>query len=131
VDAPATAALRRDVKADRLARGIRLGADWPAPGGERPERFRVGETLIVTETADGPALGCARCRRVFGPATEDPRRRALMIQVPLASLSPLNVHARADVVVRQYCCPGCAVMFSTDVHFEREDPAMPEMHLRL
>jgi N-methylhydantoinase B len=132
VDAPATAALRREVRAGRLARGVRLGEDWRAPdidGGRA--RLRVGETLVVSETSSGLVLGCARCRRVFGPATEDPRRRALMVQVPLSALSPLNVHALPDVVVRQYCCAGCGVMFSTDVHFEREDPAMPEMHLRL
>jgi N-methylhydantoinase B len=132
VDAAATAALRREVRAGRLARGVRLGEDWRASDidGDRA-RLRVGETLVVSETSSGLVLGCARCHRVFGPATEDPRRRALMVQVPLSALSPLNVHALPDVVVRQYCCPGCGVMFSTDVHFEREDPAMPEMHLRL
>ena len=132
VDVAATDAVRREVRAARLARGTRLGEDWTGPGldGAR-ERFRVGETLMVSETTGGLVLGCACCRRAFGPATEDPRRRALMLQVPLASLSPLNVHALPDIVVRQYCCPGCGVMFSTDVHYDHEDPATPEMHLRL
>jgi hypothetical protein len=85
----------------------------------------------VSDTTAGAVLGCARCGRPFGPATEDPRRRALMLQVPLASLSPLNVYGLPEVVVREYCCPGCGVMFSTDVHLATEDPAMPEMHLRL
>jgi len=132
VDAAATAAARGQARADRLARGTRLGDDWRGPGldGGR-DRLRVGETLVVGETPGGLVLGCARCRRAFGPAAEDPRQRALMLQVPLASLSPLNVHALPDIVVRQYCCPGCGVMFSTDVHYEHEDPATPEMHLRL
>jgi N-methylhydantoinase B len=132
MDVGATDAVRRELRAARLTRGTRLGEDWRGPGldGAR-ERFRVGETLMVSETTGGLLLGCARCRRVFGPATEDPRRRALMVQVPLASLSPLNVHALPDIVVRRYCCPGCGVMFSTDVHYEHEDPATPEMHLRL
>jgi N-methylhydantoinase B len=132
VDAAATAGLRRESRDGRLARGVRLGEDWRAPaqdGGRA--RLRVGETLVVSETPGGLVLGCARCRRVFGPATEDPRRRALMVQVPLSALSPLNVHGLPEIVVRQYCCPGCGVMFSTDVHLESEDPAMPEMHLRL
>jgi hypothetical protein len=93
---------------------------------------RIGETLVVRDTTIGAALGCGRCGRVFGPATEDPRRRALMVEVPLSSLTPLNAYGlEAEVVVHEYCCPGCGAMFSTDVHLRSEDPAMPEMHLRL
>jgi N-methylhydantoinase B len=132
VDPGATAALRREHLAARLASGVRLGEDWRAPAdGGRRERLRVGRSLVVSDTTAGAVLGCARCGRPFGPATEDPRRRALMLQVPLASLSPLNVYGLPEVVVREYCCPGCGVMFSTDVHLATEDPAMPEMHLRL
>jgi len=55
-----------------------------------------------------------------------------MVEVPLASLSPLNVHGlESKVVVRTYCCPGCGTMFSSDVHLRGEDPARPEFQLAL
>jgi N-methylhydantoinase B len=133
IDAGATAARRDELRAERLARGVRLGEDWapPANGGGR-ERFRIGDVLVVRDTAAGPVLGCVRCGRAFGPGTEDPRRRALMVETSLSSLSPLNVHGlEDDVVVRLYCCPGCGTMFSSDVHLRAEDPALPEMHLQL
>lgn len=132
VDVEQTEKLRGELRVGRLTRGVRLGEDWPAPAGGGRERLRIGEALAVRDTAVGPVLGCAHCGRAFGPATEDPRRRALMVEVPLSSLSPLNAHGlEAEVVVREYCCPGCGAMFSTDVHLRNEDPAMPEMHLRL
>jgi N-methylhydantoinase B len=131
VDVQATAAARSDARAERLARGVRLGADWQPPANGGRERLRIGEVLVVRDTTAGPVLGCLRCGRAFGPAAEDPRRRALMVEAPLSSLSPLNVHGLAEVVVRRYCCPGCGTMFSSDVHLRGEDPAMPEMHLRL
>ena len=87
--------------------------------------------LAVRDTTAGPVLGCARCGRAFGPATEDPRRRSLMVEAPLSSLSPLNTYGlEAEVVVREYCCPGCGTLFSSDVHMRGEDPARPEIHLR-
>jgi N-methylhydantoinase B len=130
VDAGATTALRAELRAGRLARGVRLGDEWPAPpDGNGTERLRISEVLAVRDTTVGPVIGCRCCGLVFGPATEDPRRRALMVEVPLASLSPLNVHGLPEVVVREYCCPGCGAMFSTDVHLRSEDPAMPEMRL--
>jgi N-methylhydantoinase B len=132
VDGEATVALRRDLMQARLERGVRLGEDWAAPrDGTARDRMKIGASLVVSERPSGVVLACARCGRVFGPATEDPRRRALMLQAPLSSLSPLNVYALPQVMVREYCCPGCGVLFSTDVHLESEDPTMPEMHLRL
>ena len=131
-DIGATVALRDEVRAARLAHGVRLGEDWrpPADGGGR-ERLRIGDVLAVRDTTAGPVLGCARCGRAFGPATEDPRRRSLMVEVPLSSLSPLNAYGlEAEVVVREYCCPGCGTLFSSDVHLRGEDPARPEIHLR-
>jgi hypothetical protein len=133
VDVAATAARRAEIRAGRLARGVRLGEDSRSPSaGNGRERLRIGDVLAVRETAAGAVLGCARCGRAFGLATEDPRGRALMVEAPLSSLSPLNVHGlEAKVVVRMYCCPGCATMFSSDVHLRGEDPARPEFRLSL
>lgn len=134
VDARATTALRAERIRRRLAHGRRLGPDWPdAPVfAGRPARLGIGDVLEVRDTAAGPVLGCRACERPFGPAAEDPRGRALLIEQKLSDLSPINRHGLEDqVVVRAYCCPGCGAQFSTDVQFRDEDPRLPEMHLAL
>jgi N-methylhydantoinase B len=133
VDARATEALRDELRAARLARGVRLGEDWTTPAGsDGQDRLRIGPTLVLRDTSLGPVFGCARCGRAFGPASEGPRRRALLVEVPLSALSPLNAWGlEREVVVREYCCPGCGAMFSSDVHLRTEDPASPEIELRL
>jgi N-methylhydantoinase B len=134
IDARATAALRAARVAHRLASGRRLGPDWTgAPDfAGRSARLAIGDALDVRDTAAGPVLGCRACGRPFGPANEDPRARALLLEQRLSDLSPINRHGLEDqVVVRAYCCPGCGAQFSTDVQFRDEDPRMPEMHLAL
>jgi hypothetical protein len=74
--------------------------------------------LDVRDTDAGPVLGCRACERPFGPAAEDPRTRALLIEQKLSDLSPVNRYGLEDeIVVRVYCCPGCGAQFSTDVQF--------------
>ena len=97
-----------------------------------PERHRVGEILTVRDGADGPVLGCRECGYAFGPASDDPRAHALVIERDVAELSPVNAwRAEGDVVLREYACPGCATLFSVDLQRSDEDPRLPEMHLAL
>jgi len=98
--------------------------------GEGPQRFQYGECLAVRDTSAGPAIGCTRCGHTLCGAAEDPRRRALMVEENLSDLSPLNKYGWEDrIVIREYCCPGCATVFTTDVQFRTDDPAAPEMLL--
>jgi hypothetical protein len=118
-----------ELRTAHLARGVRLRDDWRGPAdGDGSVRLEIARRLVVRDTPSGPVLGCRRCGRAFGPATEDPRRRALMIEVSLSDLSPLNADGLEDqVVVRESCCPARGMMFSTGVHLRSEDPAAPEM----
>jgi len=134
VDVAATAALRAERRCERLARGERLGPDWTeaADFAGRSPRLEIGEVLEVRDTAAGPVLGCRACERPFGPAAEDPRARALLVEQKLSDLSPINRYGlEDDIVVRCYCCPGCGAQFSTDIQFRSEDPRLPDMHLAL
>jgi N-methylhydantoinase B len=131
-DLGATAALRAERRRGRLARGRRLGPDWDGADAfaGRPARLRIGEVLEVREGTTGLLLGCGRCERLFGPAGEDPRARAVLLEYQLSDLSPVNRYGlESEIVVRAYCCPACGAQFSTDVQFKDEDPRMPEMHL--
>lgn len=131
VNAADTTALRDSMRATRGQRGRRLGDAWkPGTSFEGRELFRYGEILAVRETAAGPTIGCRSCGAVLCPATEDPRQRSVLIEEPIENLSPLNAYGHTDeVVVRQYCCPGCLTLFSTDVRLRADDPRAPEMML--
>jgi hypothetical protein len=117
--------------ADRFERGVRLGPSYTNKPLRGAERFRYGETLAVRDSTEGPIISCTDCEHVLGPAADDPRARALMLEEPLSAFSPLNGYQPADVVVRVYCCPGCATTFSCDVQLRSEDPRSPEMHLHV
>jgi N-methylhydantoinase B len=131
VDGDRTAAARSDKRKWRHQIGRRLGADWkPGLKFEGPQRFRYGECLAVRDTTAGPAIGCIRCGHTLCDVGEDPRSRSLMVEEEMSALSPLNKYGREeDIVIREYCCPGCATVFSTDVQFRVDDPATPEMLL--
>jgi N-methylhydantoinase B len=131
-DVRATAEQRAAMRRARLEIGTRLDTtpcDLPFDG---PERFRVGALLAVRDSDRGPVLGCRECGFAFGPAGDDPRGHALMIERDVAELSPVNRYrAPGDVVLREYACPGCASLFSVDLQHSDEDPRMPEMRLAI
>ena len=133
VDAEASAAARARLRQARLDSGKRLGPDWlPGASFKGEQLFRSGETMAVRASAHGPLLGCTVCEHVMGPANEDPRQRALLVEQSLASLSAPNRYLlQAPVVVRKYCCPGCGTQFSVDVQLHADDPRSPEMALNL
>jgi hypothetical protein len=114
-----------------MSRGKRLGDDWrPGLRFEGHQLFRYGENLAVRETEAGAAIGCLRCGHVLCAAHEDPRQRSLMVEENLSELSPLNVRGKEkEIVIRKFCCPGCATVFSTDVQLRTDDPRAPEMLL--
>lgn len=131
VDDAATSTLRQELLHVRRTEGVRLGDDWNGSARfEGPQLFRVGEILAVRAASCGPLLGCTHCGHAFGPASEDPRQRALMVESPLSSLSEPNRHLESsEVLLRRYCCPGCGTIFSADVQLRDDDPREPEMLL--
>ena len=133
-DAMATEKARIERRHQRLERGTRLGPDWTGADGfaGKPARITIDDVLEVRDTGVGPLLGCRVCDRPFGPANEDPRSRATMVEQKLSDSSLINRYGMEDrVVVRTYCCPGCGSQFSTDVQFKDEDPRLPDMNLSL
>jgi len=132
-DSEATQTTRQERRRSRLADGQPPATASPAGldfSGD--ELLKVGNILAVRKAAGGPVLGCRDCGHGFGPAGDDPRQYAVVVETPIAELSPVNSYANGtDVVLHQYCCAGCGTLFSTDVHRRGEDPMMPEMHLAL
>jgi N-methylhydantoinase B len=131
-DTSATETRRKEVRDARLTSGVRPANGVASVSFDGEERFRVGEILAVRENGHGPVLGCRECGHGFGPASDDPRAHALVIQREIEELTPVNEwRAESDVVFREYACPGCGTLFATDVQLRDEDPRMPEMHLKL
>lgn len=130
IDPKATEARRAARRRERLASGKRLGERYGEGPCDGPVVRPVGNVLAVRKAGREQVIGCVRCNTVLCAANEDPRLRAVMLQTPVAEFCELNafVHHR-DVVVREYACPGCGVLFSTDVQLESDDPRSPEMHL--
>jgi acetone carboxylase gamma subunit len=109
-----------------------MPANGSHPAFDGDERLRVGEILAVREGADGPVLGCRECGTGYGPATDDPRAYAVIVEREIEELTPVNeFRAESDVILREYACPGCGTLFATDLQLRDEDPRMPEMHLKL
>jgi N-methylhydantoinase B len=131
VDEAKTTKLRADRRAERMKKGRRLGDDWkPGLKFEGNQLFRYGENFAVRETEAGAAIGCLRCGHVLCAAHEDPRQRSLMVEQELSELSPRNARGKEkEIVIRKFCCPGCATVFSTDVQLRTDDPRTPEMLL--
>ena len=131
-DSASTEQCRAAIRQTRRDRGRLLDGGASSLPFDGTERFRVGALLAVRDSDQGPVLGCRECGHAFGPAHEDPRGHALMIERDVAELSPINAYrAEGDVVLREYACPGCAALFSVDLQRSDEDPRMPEMHLAL
>ncbi len=130
-DTAATEARRNEMRTARLANGA-MPANGSHPAFDGDERLRVGEILAVREGADGPVLGCRECGTGYGPATDDPRAYAVIVEREIEELTPVNeFRAESDVILREYACPGCGTLFATDLQLRDEDPRMPEMHLKL
>lgn len=130
-DAAATAAERDRRRRDRLARGIAFGERRPLVSARgAPVVFPFGESMSVRLVGDVRSLCCNVCEQVLGPASANPRRLGLMIEVPMAATGRANaVVAQPPVVVREYCCPGCGTLYATDVQRPQEDPWQDDMLL--
>ena len=131
VDASATNRARDAHRQSRLARGKMVdGNRHAAHQSQGKEIVPASEMLSVRSERNGNAYVCIGCNRVLGAITEDPRRLSMLVEAPMASMSPVNACVtEPPVVVRQYCCPGCGTLLSTDVRRPDEDPWGPDLLL--
>jgi N-methylhydantoinase B len=126
VDGSATEATRRELRGRRL-RESRLPRDptAAAPRG-RPEPVgRIGAALDIVAADGAEWLACHGCGRVVGPATDDPKRGAVVRTVPMERLSAWNRYGLVDEIeVREYACPSCAHLFAVEVRKNGDPPLL-------
>lgn len=117
VDAPATAELREELRAQRR-REMRLPDAPQAPSGAPPPDASAvpwGESLLLGRGATGDAaVHCGHCSTPLGTPGADWRRLAGVRALPPAELGGLiEVHEALEA--RQYLCPRCAASLWVEV----------------
>ncbi|QEC47492.1 hypothetical protein FSW04_07820 [Baekduia soli] len=138
VDGAATQRERAGIRARRSAwaPGIALGRDGGpsdpvAATGEPPRR--VHEAIVARDEGAERVLACERCGTVLCGYAGNVKHHllagaaALVDALPRAN-DPADYLDGEDVVLRSYCCPGCAVLMSVEV-VRRAEPAVCEMRL--
>lgn len=125
VDEVGTRGLRQQERARRLAEG--RGGDGLVTAFVNADEILhpVLDTVQAVRRGADRLLRCTVCHHGLGPYGGDYRRSALVRELPLTALSPMNAHCLLDrFVARQVCCPGCGTAIALDVQ-ERGEPLAP------
>jgi acetone carboxylase gamma subunit len=90
----------------------------------------VGDVVALRRDEDGALrASCAECGHDLGPADRDPKLGAVMRELSIADLSPLNAVGMTErLVARHFHCPECALLLAVNVQ-QKGDPVMLEWRL--
>lgn len=128
-DESATAAERDAIRARRLAEA---GPVDGGAGGGTIEQARVlhpvGDTVEAVQTDGERSLRCTVCHYRYGPYEHDHKRSAVMRELPLTTISPLNDLCLPELRLREFYCPGCGTQIAVDVQRTGE-PVLDESRL--
>lgn len=126
IDATATEARRAAIREERLAEAKPVGETAAATLDGGVVMHPVGDTVEAVEVGGEQAIRCTVCHRRLSAYDEDYKQGTLMRELPMTELSPLNEGGLVeDVLVREFCCPGCGTAVQVDVQ-RRGDPILEE-----
>jgi N-methylhydantoinase B len=129
VDVGATEAARKRIRQERLDQG-EMPEDG-AGGGTIEDATMlhpVSDTVEAVEANGVRSLRCTACHYRLGGYSDDHKRAAVLRQRPLRAASEVDRLVGDDVVLREYCCPGCATLIAADVQL-LGDPILDESRL--
>jgi N-methylhydantoinase B len=129
VDVDATEATRERIRQERLEQGEL--PENSAGGGTIEDAtvlHPVSDTVEAVEANGVRSLRCIVCHYRLGDYSDDHKRAAVMRQRPLRAASEVDRLVGDDVVLREYCCPGCATLIAADVQL-LGDPILDESRL--
>jgi len=87
--------------------------------------MRVLEYLETAEADGKKVFRCLKCGYVLGLSKGDYKDYALKRTVPASKNQPAHLASKSDYfVLKEYCCPNCAVMFEVDMVAKDE----PQIH---
>jgi N-methylhydantoinase B len=72
------------------------------------------EYLEIVEHEGEKFIRCKKCSSILCSATQNYKTGAIQREVPPIKVTPYSVNTE-EFVARQYYCPGCATLLSTDV----------------
>jgi N-methylhydantoinase B len=128
-DEQATAALRAQVRRERLERARAPRAPWegdPAGGGEDP--VPVLATVDVRPAGAGRALCCSGCGQALADVAASYRLGCAELEQTLPSISPLfgdpSTQVAATLVLRQYLCTGCGLILDSEICRPEDEPTV-------
>ncbi|MBS1892202.1 MAG: hypothetical protein JST59_12975 [Actinobacteria bacterium] len=90
----------------------------------------VGDAVALWRDDAGTLMArCAECGHELGSADRDPKLGAVMRELSIADLSPLNAEGMTErLVARHFHCPSCALLLAVNVQ-QVGDPVMLEWRL--
>jgi N-methylhydantoinase B len=129
VGAEATEQRRDEIRRERLASSRPasdvFGFDAPPPSEGRPDEpatHRIAEAMVIRGEGGGATIHCAKCDEPLGPGDQDPRHYAVVEELSITALSPLNVYGNVDAFTSYaFYCPGCGLRIGCEVQL-REEP---------
>jgi N-methylhydantoinase B len=86
----------------------------------------VADTVEAVDADGVRSLRCTICHHRFGAYGSDHKQATLMRELPITAVSELNRLGRVDeMVLREFCCPGCGTSVAMDVQL-RDEPVLDE-----
>jgi N-methylhydantoinase B len=129
-DEIATTELRESILGDRIAAGRSFDPPLEQSkesGADLRILHPLGPALCHVSVNNSTYYQCARCEWLVAATTENYKRRALMIDLPVTELDPgsfINPASQVDeaIVCRLYVCPGCGHLFDSDLCRPTDEP---------
>ena len=121
VDAGGTGEAREALCRERRASFVRQPLqEHEQTDGEAPVIGYALETVAIVGWRDALHLACAHCSQILDRVDGNYRDGCGLLEVELPSIDPaLFLDPRdqvgADVVLRQYACPGCGLVLDADI----------------
>lgn len=131
-DAAATARLRDEIRAARIARGKRPSGEIGKAGGKR--RLLATANLAVHDTPAGPRHACAKCETDLGPASANYKEHCVRDDRAIQAANPIVGDPKRFLddtpVFRQFYCPGCGTLIENEIAISGE-PVLRDVELHL
>jgi N-methylhydantoinase B len=128
-DLTATAALRDQVRAARVARYGKSATKRPGQ-----TLLRAMENLVVKENGEEKFMACAACDTFVGGVAENYKDYCIREEHPVSAANPLIGEPKEfiddDVEFRQFFCPGCGRLIENEVAAKR-DPVLQDFQVHV
>ncbi|MEI7626334.1 MAG: hydantoinase B/oxoprolinase family protein [Actinomycetota bacterium] len=115
VDEGATQTRRKEMAQGRLA-GLNISSLGKVENGTSVGRAL--EHLKIVDSAEGRLFACDSCDENLGSTTENYKQKAAVVLTPVKDLPGFRdpaMHVDVLVEYRQFCCPGCGVIFDSEI----------------